>query len=301
MATLREYYEKDFDHTIRFHVTLPYEGDQIEASFLYDFTSYSVFLSCYFPNILIKAKYLSGFISTLTTNVKATFQHTIQLPSIKGFHGEMHFRNNGNNVEIQNRMWGDPNWTSSSNFTRSVRVYLYLEGDLTEVEMKALYQQAEKLGINVQFRNRHYQRMRDQNEAPYAFISHDSRDKLTVAKEIATGLQKRLCPVWYDEFSLNVGDNLRDSIENGIKKCKKCILIISPNLIGNQGWTKAEFDAVFTRQILQKENLFLPIWYNVTKEEVYNYSPGLLNILGLNYNELGPQEICRRLSGVLNI
>jgi len=26
MAILREYYEKDFEHTIRFHVTLPYEG-----------------------------------------------------------------------------------------------------------------------------------------------------------------------------------------------------------------------------------------------------------------------------------
>jgi hypothetical protein len=32
MATLREYYEKDFDHTIRFHVTLPYENDQIEIA-----------------------------------------------------------------------------------------------------------------------------------------------------------------------------------------------------------------------------------------------------------------------------
>lgn len=300
MATLREYYEKDFDHTIRFHVALPYKGDHVEASFLYDFDSYSVFLSCYFPDVLINASHLSGFISTLTSNVKAIFQHTIQLPSIKGFHGEMQFKNNGHSVEIQNRMWGDPNWTSSSSFTRSARVYLYLEGDLKEGEMKALYQQAKELRINIQFRNKHYQHMRDQNEAPYAFISHDSRDKPTVAKEIATGLQKRLCPVWYDEFSLKVGDNLRESIETGIKKCKKCILIISPNLIGNQGWTKAEFDAVFTRQILQKENLFLPIWYNVTKDEVYNYSPGLLNILGLNYNELGPEEICRRLAVVLN-
>jgi len=300
MATLCEYYEKDFDHAIRFHVTIPYQNDQIEASFLYDFTSYSVFLSCYFPNILIDAKYLAGFISMLATEVKAQFQHIVQLPSIKGFHGEMKFYNNGNSVEIQSKMWGDPNWTSSASIPRSARVYLYLEGTLTEVEMKALYQQAEKLRMNIQFRNRYYQRMRDQNEAPYAFISHDSRDKLTVAKDIAVGLQKRLCPVWYDEFSLKVGDNLRTSIENGIKKCKKCILIISPNLIGNQGWTKAEFDAIFIRQILQNENLFLPVWYNVTKEEVYNYSPGLLNVLGLNYNELGLDETCRKLSLVLN-
>src|SRR5579862_9377779 len=101
MATLREYYEKDFDHTIRFHVTLPYEGEQIEASFLYDFDSFSVFLSCYFPGMLTNGKYLSGFLSMLTTNVTAQFQQTVQLPSIKGFHGEMMLKNNGQSVEIQ--------------------------------------------------------------------------------------------------------------------------------------------------------------------------------------------------------
>ena len=78
------------------------------------------------------------------------------------------------------------------------------------------------------------------------------------------------------------------------------MLIISLNLFGNQDWIKAEFDAIFTRQLLRNESVFLPVWYNVTKKEVYNYSPGLLNILGLNYIELGPEETCRKLSMVLN-
>jgi hypothetical protein len=37
--------------------------------------------------------------------------------------------------------------------------------------------------------------------------------------------------VWYDEFSLKVGDSLRESIEKGIKECKKCILILTQNYL----------------------------------------------------------------------
>ena len=32
-------------------------------------------------------------------------------------------------------------------------------------------------------------------EKPVAFISHDNRDKLEIARKIALGLQKRMCPV----------------------------------------------------------------------------------------------------------
>ena len=54
-----------------------------------------------------------------------------------------------------------------------------------------------------------------------------------------------MCPVWYDEFALKVGNNLRTSIEAGIKKCKKCILVLSKNFFSNSGWTKKEFDSIF--------------------------------------------------------
>ena len=82
-----------------------------------------------------------------------------------------------------------------------------------------------------------------------AFISHDSRDKAEVARKIAIGLQRMLCPVWYDEFSLIVGANLRDSIENGLKQSRKCILVLSPHFFSNGGSTKKEFDSIFTREI----------------------------------------------------
>lgn len=300
MATLHEYYEKDFDHTFRFHIHVPYANTNVEGSILYDFTSYTTVLSWYFPGTLTTAKYISGFLDYIASNLTVRFDSTVQLPSIKGFYGELKIKNSEGMVGIQSKMWGDPNWEDSMSLRRSSRMYFYIEASLTEVEMKALRIQGEKLLYHIQFRNSHYQRMRDQNEAPFAFISHDSRDKQSIAKDIAVGLQKRLCPVWYDEFTLKVGDNLRESIEAGIKKCKKCVLIISPNFIDNSGWTKKEFESVFTREMIKKENVFLPVWFNVTKEQVYEYSPALANIVGLNFNDFGLDETCRKLYFAVN-
>jgi hypothetical protein len=115
----------------------------------------------------------------------------------------------------------------------------------------------------------------EQRSRPMAFISHDSRDKETTARPLAVSLSQTLCPVWYDEFSLNVGDSLREKIEKGLKECKRCILILTPNFLSNTGWTKKEFDSIFTRELLENENLVLPIWSGVTAKDVFEYSPAL--------------------------
>ena len=131
-----------------------------------------------------------------------------------------------------------------------------------------------------------------------AFICHDYRDKELIARPIAQRLRSMGCPVWYDEYSLKVGSNLRESIENGIKECQKCILILTPNFLNNNGWTKAEFNSVFTKQILENKSVVLPVWHNVEKREVYEYSPSLLNILGIQWNK-GESEVCGELMRVI--
>jgi hypothetical protein len=104
-----------------------------------------------------------------------------------------------------------------------------------------------------------------------------------------------ICPVWYAEFSLQVGDNLREKIEKGLKECHKCVLILSEHFFTNAGWTKREFDSILTRDILEKTNLVLPVWYNVTEKEVFDYSPSLLNVLAVDWGKLGEEAVCRQL------
>ena len=73
------------------------------------------------------------------------------------------------------------------------------------------------------------------------------------------------------------------------------MLILSPSFFSNTGWTKREFDSIFSREVLESADLMLPVWYNVTREQVYEYSPRLLNVKGLDWNLLGEDEVCRQL------
>lgn len=121
-----------------------------------------------------------------------------------------------------------------------------------------------------------------QKAKPEAFISHDSRDKDTIARPIAQGLSRLGHQVWFDEFSLKPGDRLRESIEQGLRDCKRCILILTPNFLSNRGWGATEFNSIFTREVLEGASVVIPVWAGVKKEDIYAYSPSLLNVVGLH-------------------
>ena len=151
------------------------------------------------------------------------------------------------------------------------------------------------MGYDISIRDRAYARKRAATEVPLAFISHDSRDKDTFVRELAHELASNLCTVWYDEFSLAVGDSLRASIERGLRETKKCIVVLSPSFLSNSGWGRAEFDSIFTREIVEQRNVMLPIWLGVGLKEVYEFSPRLADKVGLP-SSLGIKEIARLLA-----
>ena len=49
------------------------------------------------------------------------------------------------------------------------------------------------------------------------FLSHASEDKETFARPLAEQLQAAGLRVWFDEFTLTVGDGLRRSIDRGLE------------------------------------------------------------------------------------
>jgi hypothetical protein len=160
-------------------------------------------------------------------------------------------------------------------------IYIYCEKQLSDSELVMLEKSAQILKYHVVVRSQNYVSERNLVIKPFGFISHDSRDKETIARPLAYGLSSRLCHVWFDEFSLKVGQSLRESIEKGIKEAKRCILIITPHFLDNTGWTKQEFDSIFTREIVKEEKIVIPVWYNVSKTDVYEYSPSLTNKMAL--------------------
>jgi len=299
MATLREYFEKDFGHNFRFHIKLPFRDSYIEGAILYDFAGFFAFSALYVPGEDKDLQFFLNLISEIEYGkTRVHFDGKVSLPPAKEFPGRLLVQNKAD-FEMLGQYFGDTEWMSTKNMPTSSRIFVYSESDLPADQIAALKASATERGLDVHFRSQTFVRERNKYEPPLAFICHDSRDKDAVAEKIAVNLQRMLCTVWYDEFSLRVGDNLRDSIEKGLKECKKCILILSPNFISNKGWTKTEFDSIFTRQILEEKKPVLPVWYQVNKKDVYEYSPSLAGVYGLDWERLGEEKVCQQLYSVI--
>jgi TIR domain len=179
---------------------------------------------------------------------------------------------------------GDPNILATE-FVYAGRVFLYIEDDISAEDVAALTAVGKKCGLSVVARTREYQRERARSERPVAFISHDANDSATIAQPLASRLSILGCPVWFDRFSLRAGVNLRESIERGIRDCKKCVLILSSNFLANNGWAKSEFETIFNREIIERQHVMIPVWVDVSAEEVHNFCGALSGRYALQWRD----------------
>lgn len=162
---------------------------------------------------------------------------------------------------------------SSADCQFTGRVYMYTENSLDNETRAELERVGAERGLSIIVRDPEYAIARTETEIPLAFISHDSRNKAEFAEPLALALQRRMCTVWYDGYSLRVGDSLRESIEQGLKTCRKCVFILTKEFLANGGWAKREYDSIFTRELVEESNVILPVWAGVERREVYEYSP----------------------------
>jgi len=123
------------------------------------------------------------------------------------------------------------------------------------------------------------------------FISHAFEDK-EFARALADALTEEGCRVWFDEFELKVGDSLRRSINLGLSRSRFGIVVLSPNFFAKE-WTQKELDALTARETKRKK-IILPIWHNVSIQEVRKYSPILADRLAIN-SATGIQEMVQQL------
>jgi hypothetical protein len=105
------------------------------------------------------------------------------------------------------------------------------------------------------------------------FISHASEDKLLVVAPLAHYLKTASFNTWYDDFCLNVGDSLSDSINKGLRESRFGIVTLSPDFFRKQ-WPRYEL-----RELIELEKVkgtrILPIWHHITAPEIASFSPEL--------------------------
>ncbi|MEZ2370950.1 toll/interleukin-1 receptor domain-containing protein [Arthrobacter sp. RCC_34] len=113
------------------------------------------------------------------------------------------------------------------------------------------------------------------------FISHASEDKESFVRPLAERLRNAHIEVWYDEFSLRVGNSLRRSIDRGLAQSRFGIVVLSPHFFEKQ-WSQWELDGLVSRQLGGSDDVILPIWLDLTREQVLAYSPPLADRLALS-------------------
>ncbi len=130
------------------------------------------------------------------------------------------------------------------------------------------------------------------------FISHASEDKEDIVRALADALVAEGLDVWYDEFELRIGDSLRQKIDHGLAKSRVGLVVLSPAFI-SKGWTNYELDGIVTRTV-SGEQILLPIWHNITKQQVVDYSPSLADKVARSTATHTVEEIAMEINELLN-
>jgi hypothetical protein len=129
------------------------------------------------------------------------------------------------------------------------------------------------------------------------FISHASEDKDAIVRSLANALAKLGLNVWYDEFTLRIGDSLRQKIDRGLASSRVGLVVLSPSFIA-KGWANYELDGIVTRTVLG-EQILLPIWHNITKQEVIDFSPSLADKVARSTATHTVEEIAKEIAELL--
>lgn len=130
------------------------------------------------------------------------------------------------------------------------------------------------------------------------FISHASEDKDEVVRPLAYALQAGGLKVWYDEFELKIGDSLRRKIDIGLAKSRFGVIVFSKVFL-TKGWTNYELDGLVTKSV-NSEQVLLPIWHNVTKKEMIEYSPSLADKLARSTSTHTVEEIAKEIVALIS-
>lgn len=105
------------------------------------------------------------------------------------------------------------------------------------------------------------------------FISHASEDKEDFVRPLAELLKTHGLKVWYDQFTMTVGDSLRRSIDKGLASSRFGIVVLSPDFLKKE-WPQRELDGLVAKEI-DGVKVILPVWHRLGRKEVLAYSPTL--------------------------
>jgi hypothetical protein len=131
------------------------------------------------------------------------------------------------------------------------------------------------------------------------FVSHATEDKTYVAPLVEAIKDAGIC-VWFDQTSLEWGDDLRAAIDRGLTNCRFGIVVFSKAFLRKKKWTEYELNSLFAREQAGKK-LVLPIWHGVTRDDLVEYSPAFADRLAKISSTDSYRDIVQSLISMLGV
>jgi hypothetical protein len=125
-----------------------------------------------------------------------------------------------------------------------------------------------------------------------AFVSYAGEDR-EVAEAIARDLTQLGVPTFYDRDSLEVGDSIVDRVHEALEQADFGVLIVSPDFL-EKDWPQQETRRL-VRSYIAGETRLLPVWHNVSYDDVHEKQPALDDIWAAN-TENGLRAVVRELA-----
>jgi TIR domain len=103
------------------------------------------------------------------------------------------------------------------------------------------------------------------------FLSYASEEK-AFAEKLHEALKDKF-DIWFDQEAIRLGENIAYRLPEGIRSSEYAVVVLSRSYIAKK-WTQEEFMHLIALETADRK-IILPIWHNVTEEEVRNFYPAL--------------------------
>ena len=124
------------------------------------------------------------------------------------------------------------------------------------------------------------------------FICHASEDKSSFVRDLADQLLRIGVSIFYDEYSIELGQSLTASINAGMSRASHVVVVLSASFL-DKAWTNSELQAAFNLHVSGDTRL-VPIFHGIDPATVRKRYPLVADIKGLSAS-LGHEKVASEL------
>ncbi|MEU7679732.1 toll/interleukin-1 receptor domain-containing protein [Micromonospora taraxaci] len=125
------------------------------------------------------------------------------------------------------------------------------------------------------------------------FLSYARIDGSAVAGELCSRLQELGLSVWYDELTIRPGKSQALQMDQGLRKARAGIVLLTAAYLTGRFWTERELGA-----LLHKDTL-IPVLHGVTFADVKEYSGILPDLAGFTTDRDTVADIAAKIAGAV--